>query len=193
MIKRVFFHISTLSIQNAPLTPQNPPMKTITLTQNFFSDPSAIIQMASRYDKHFFRREEKGQHGSVLPVCSRFATLEVHKTCAQHDIRNIFSQSLFSDPTSPHYNPDIHDLYRFIQIQKYEPGDFIVPHKDVYEVTKIHLITLTSSTQDGLICQDDDRIVRVLDIAGQKIDFKGNAWHWVDPVISLRYSIVIGE
>lgn len=161
-------------------------MSTITLTQNFIANPDAIIQMSRRYDKHFFRREQHQQHGSFLPFCSRFATLEVHKQCAQHDIDNIFENCSFADRS-------IRQLFRFIQIQRYDPGDFIVPHKDVYEVTKLHLITLTSSTQDGLVVQDGAVLKRVLDVAGQKIDFKYNAWHWVDPVIEQRYSIVIGE
>lgn len=161
-------------------------METITLTPNFFKNPTAIVEMTKRYDKHFFRREVQQQHGSFLPFCSRFATLEVHKVCAQHDIDNIFYDGSFNDP-------HLRDLYRFIQIQRYDPGDFIVPHKDVYEVTKIHLITLTTSAQDGLVVQDGENLVRVLDVAGQKIDFKYSAWHWVDPVIETRYSIVIGE
>ncbi len=161
-------------------------MDTISLTPNFISWPDAIIEMTKRYEKRFFRREEHQQHGSFLPFCSRFATLEVHKHCAQHDIDNIFNSCSFADRS-------LRDLYRFIQIQRYDPGDFIVPHKDVYEVTKLHLITLTSSTVDGLTVQDGSVLKRVLDVAGQKIDFKYNAWHWVDPVVEQRYSIVIGE
>jgi len=86
---------------------------------------------------------------------------------------------------------------KFIQIQKYNPGNYILPHKDFQQVTrisKLHLYTLTTSDHDGLVCECNDKYILIPDEAGQHID--GSAamfnWHWVNPVRKLRYSMVIG-
>jgi hypothetical protein len=91
------------------------------------------------------------------------------------------------------FDPDLRDFYFFVQIQKYEPGNYIVPHKDNYNVKKLHLVTLTTSDCDGLILEHNNELVKIFDVAGQKIESDLNDWHWVDPVRDLRFSLVVGE
>ena len=98
----------------------------------------------------------------------------------------IFKDSDFED--------DLKDFYSFIQIQKYDPGDFIAPHRDSYEIQKLHLLTLTSSDTDGLVCEDmQGGLQKIFDKAGQYIDFPYDAVHYVSPVKEKRYSMVIAE
>lgn len=119
-----------------------------------------------------------------MPFSSQFWTL-TNEFMSDEQIDLIFAESNF--------DKDLKDVFQFIQIQWYMPGDFIIPHKDTYDVIKLHLVTLTHSNVDGLVCQDGDTLRRVLDRRGQKIDFDYDAWHWVDPVQRNRYSLVIGE
>ena len=93
------------------------------------------------------------------------------------------------------FDPFLKSSYSFIQIQRYDPGDYIVPHYDVYQnLTKLHLATLTTSDIDALVLEDGDGgLVRVPDDAGQYIDFDNSLFHWVSPVVERRYSLVIGE
>lgn len=155
------------------------------LHQNYVRNCHQILDMARNYDGQFQRRVGKATHGSFLPFYSQFSTLFVDKVCSNSDIDIIFADCDF--------DRDLRDLFQFIQIQRYSPGDYIVPHQDVYSVTKLHLVTLTSGPHDALICQSGDKLIRVADQAGQKIDFPYNAWHWVDPCVDVRYSLVIGE
>jgi len=82
--------------------------------------------------------------------------------------------------------------YSFIQIQRYDPGDFILPHKDNY-VSQLRLFNLTSSQVDGLCIESGDTFIHILDHAGQEIIFDPLAWHWINPVKEQRYSLVIGK
>lgn len=85
-------------------------------------------------------------------------------------------------------------INKFIQIQKYNPGDYILPHKDhVQLITKLHLFTLTTSDTDGLVCEWENKYYFLPDRAGQYIDFPLFSWHWVNPVKHKRYSLVVGE
>jgi Rps23 Pro-64 3,4-dihydroxylase Tpa1-like proline 4-hydroxylase len=88
---------------------------------------------------------------------------------------------------------DLKDFYMFLQIQMYEAGDYIVPHRDNYTVKKLHLVTLTTSDCDALIMQRGDNLIRFPDVAGQKVEENFNDFHWVDPVRDLRFTLVIGE
>ena len=92
------------------------------------------------------------------------------------------------------FNDDMRDMFFFVQIQRYNPGEYIVPHRDNYNITKLHLITLTSSESDGLVYQSEpDKLIKIYDKAGRKIDADMNNWHWVDPVKDTRFSLVITE
>ena len=133
----------------------------------------------------FEARTGHAAHGSVFPFMSRFATCKLQGQRAAPIIDLIFDGNGFDDDTK--------DFFSFIQIQRYMPGDFIVPHKDDYDITKLHLVTLTSSNVDGIMVQDGNDLVRVFDKAGQKVEFDYHAWHWVDPVQTERYSLVVGE
>ena len=71
--------------------------------------------------------------------------------------------------------------YDFIQIQKYEIGDYILPHKDPYPC--FGLLMLSTSTQDGLVVQGrDNKYTFITDKAGTFVDVPKFTWHWVNPV-----------
>lgn len=156
----------------------------LTLTPNFIREPARLVAMARTYADKFEVREGSAAHGSFLPVQSKFRTLKVHEVCPKEFIQGIFMDSEFTQETRK--------FWQFIQIQWYQPGDYIVPHQDAYSIIKLHLITLTQNPGDALIVQDGDKLVRVPDVAGQKVDMDYTAWHWVDPVVDHRYSLVIG-
>ncbi|MFB7255369.1 2OG-Fe(II) oxygenase [Streptomyces nojiriensis] len=82
------------------------------------------------------------------------------------------------------------DLSRFyVQINRYDRGDYVLPHRDKVQQG---LYMLTSSTRDGLVAQGGDgRMNFVGDQAGTLVLHDASAWHWVDPVHEgPRYSLV---
>lgn len=99
-------------------------------------------------------------------------------------IDSIFAESDFSS--------EDRDLYSFIQIQYYDVGDYIVPHSDLYAITKLHLVVLTDSICDGFCGVVDGCVYKVQDQAGTYIDFDSSCVHWVGPVCNKRWSLVIG-
>lgn len=153
---------------------------------NFIRNIDEIIPLIEQHSHLFKPREGEDRHESIIPnVCSRFKTL---KDC--HMSKELIA-AVFRDCD---FDSDLKDFYNFIQIQKYEPGDYIAPHRDSYSIRKLHLVTLTSSDTDGLVCEDENHeLVKIFDDAGQYIDFPYNAVHYVSPVKSLRYSIVVAE
>lgn len=82
--------------------------------------------------------------------------------------------------------------YDFLQIQKYEIGDYILPHKDPY--ANFGLITLSTSQLDGIVVEGKDKIYRFYpDVTGNSIDVPRFSYHWVNPVREkTRYSAVFG-
>ena len=82
--------------------------------------------------------------------------------------------------------------YDFIQIQKYEIGDYILPHKDPYPC--FGLVMLSTSNQDGLVVQERDNKYPFLpDKIGTFVDVPKFSWHWVNPVREkTRYTAVYG-
>ena len=155
------------------------------LIPDFIKNTTDIVSYCNHLSDKFVRREGMDAHESIIPnLYSRFSTLK-NDNMPDELIDMIFSKSMF--------DPFLKDCFQFIQIQRYSPGDFIAPHKDVYSITKLHLISLTSSVVDGLVCVENDKLIKVYDQAGQYIDFPYDAIHWVDPVKTLRYSLVIGE
>jgi hypothetical protein len=77
----------------------------------------------------------------------------------------------------------------YVQINRYDQGDYVLPHRDSLQQG---LYMLTTSERDALIAQDaHGRAVRVPDRAGTYITHDPGAWHWVDPVVDhTRYTIV---
>lgn len=153
---------------------------------NFIRNVTHIMELIGQHQAHFHPREGEDAHASIITgVTSKFKTLkEVNMSPAL--ISAIFDEAGF--------DPMLRDFHDFIQIQKYDPGDMIAPHRDAYSIRKLHLITLTTSDCDGLICEDSDHsIKKIFDQAGQYIDFPYESAHWVDPVRDLRYSLVVGE
>jgi len=160
-------------------------MNAIKTTINFVKNSRDIVAALKTMDHLFKPRVGKDAHESILPgVYSQFSTLK-NGDMSDQLIDLIFANSQF--------DPVIRDVYSFIQIQKYVDGDYIAPHRDVYDITKLHLVTLTSSDFDGLTCVENNKIVKIFDLAGTKIDFPYDAVHWVDPVKFLRYSLVVAE
>lgn len=81
---------------------------------------------------------------------------------------------------------------KFIQIQRYKPGDYILPHKDNYIF--LRLFTLTTSRLNGLTIETDEGYKFVEDVAGQEILVPRGKWHWVNPVREdTRFSLVVGR
>jgi len=91
------------------------------------------------------------------------------------------------------WDTDLKDFYQFIQIQRYMPGDYIVPHLDKYDIRKLNLVCLTTSNRDAFYVFDNELMIRVEDEAGQLIEFDYNAVHFVPTCTYERYSLVIGE
>ena len=72
---------------------------------------------------------------------------------------------------------------------RYEPGDYLRPHRDDSAVS---LFALTSSDEDGLVAQRDGRgFVRIPDRAGRHVVLLPGQWHWVDPVRAPRLTLVV--
>jgi len=156
------------------------------IINNFIRNSADIIRLAEYQNNDFKPRVGVHKHESIIPgLCSRFKTLH-SDNMSPRLIELIFEYSDFDS--------FLKDTFSFIQIQKYEKGDFIIPHKDIYDIQKLHLITLTTSDHDGLVIEDGNGgLVKIYDKAGTYIDFDNSLYHWVDPVEELRYSLVIGE
>ena len=82
--------------------------------------------------------------------------------------------------------------FDFLQIQKYEIGDYILPHKDTYPC--FGLVMLSTSTLDGLVVEQMDGSYKFYqDKEGTFIDIPKFRWHWVNPVREkTRYTAVYG-
>lgn len=82
--------------------------------------------------------------------------------------------------------------YDFLQIQKYEVGDYILPHKDTYPC--FGLLILSTSNLDGITVEQRDGKYKFFpDVAGTLIDVPKFRWHWVNPVREkTRYTAVYG-
>jgi len=82
--------------------------------------------------------------------------------------------------------------YDFLQVQKYEIGDYILPHKDPYPC--FGLLVLSSSILDGIVVEQRDGKYKFFnDVAGTLVDVPKFSWHWVSPVREkTRYTAVYG-
>lgn len=157
------------------------------LIPNFITNADSIVEECRNLSHAFKPRQMDDAHYGFIPnIPSRFCTLK------NEDMPDSLFSKIFSSANQ--WDSDVINFWSFIQIQRYDIGDYIVPHRDAYFVKKLHLVTLTSSDKDGLICEDDDHILKFIpDKAGQYIDFRYDAVHFVSPVIDHpRYSIVVG-
>jgi hypothetical protein len=77
----------------------------------------------------------------------------------------------------------------YAQLQRYDAGDFVLPHRDRLVQG---LYNLTSATQDGLVVQDAERgFIKHVDRAGTFLLHDMRAWHWVDPVLEpVRFTMI---
>lgn len=82
--------------------------------------------------------------------------------------------------------------YDFLQIQKYEIGEYILPHKDPYPC--FGLVSLSTSALDGIVVQQRDGTYKfITDVTGNFVDVPKFSWHWVNPVREkTRYTAVYG-
>jgi hypothetical protein len=128
------------------------------------------------------------QRNDVVTECgtSKFQTLFYDKTNKMFDIPEEVKNFLIKS-----FNIQERD-YHFLQIQKYEVGDYILPHKDCYP--QFALIHLSTSNMDGLTLEDRDGNYKFLpDIAGNLVQIPKYRWHWVNPVREkTRYTAVYG-
>lgn len=77
----------------------------------------------------------------------------------------------------------------YFQINRYERGDHVLPHRDSLQQG---LMMLTDGRGDGLCLQSGQDVVRVQDRAGRIVLCDKDAWHWVDPVRNApRFTLVI--
>ena len=152
---------------------------------NFLRNASSIVSYVMTLNRLFVPRVGEDNHGGFIPgIQSRFHTLK------DEHMPDDLKKLIFSDAD---WDDETRDFWEFIQIQKYEAGDYIVPHRDAYRIRKLHLVTLTSSDYDGLVCENDNKeLIFIPDKAGQYVDFPYSSAHYVSPVRELRYSIVIG-
>ena len=157
-----------------------------TTIKNFQINAAEIV----RYVKQpkiadlFQKREYVLSHGDTQGHNSRFSTL-LEKDMPKELIDMIFSGG--------QWHPDLKDFYSFIQIQRYKPGDYIVPHQDKYDIRKLHLVCLTTSNRDAFYVFENNLLHRVEDESGTKIEFEYDAVHFVPTTTYERYSLVIAE
>lgn len=161
-------------------------MKTI---PKFIRNADAIVASCEKLSlsRLFKPRTGDDEHTGFLPnIPSRFKTLK------NEDMPDYLIDLIF-DPENQ-WDEETRNFWSFIQIQKYDIGDYIVPHRDAYFVKKLHLVTLTYSHIDGLVCANDkNELIFYNDMPGQYVDFPYDAIHFVAPVKDkTRYSIVIG-
>lgn len=157
----------------------------MTIIPNFLRNHQLIVDcLYTEYQDKFKPRIGADIHQSVVAgISSKFKTLK------DRDMDAWFIDLLFKDCD---FDPDLRDLYNFIQVQKYDPGDSITVHKDLYDIRKLHLVVLTTSDSDGLCYEDEGHWNKIYDKAGTYIDV-GDRWHFVGPVRDLRYTLVITE
>lgn len=153
---------------------------------NFLRNAEEILWHINTHHLDEFHPREGGDvHTSIIPgLYSRFNTLK-NNAMSPNLINTIFKDADFDEL--------LKDTYNFIQIQQYLPGDWIVPHKDIYTITDLHLIILTTSDSDGLVVEDGKGgLQKIYDQAGTYINV-GDRYHWVNPVRDIRYSLVVTE
>lgn len=154
------------------------------IIENYLRNADKIVELAKAHDTKFkFREADTGHEGLIPNLQSRFFTLY------DDDMSDELKLEIFRDSDFPE---DVKNYHSFIQIQKYEPGNYIVYHQDTYNIVKLYLIILTTSETDGLCCVDDGILKKIFDKAGNYINFPYDAPHGVEPVKNLRYSLVIG-
>lgn len=135
---------------------------------------------ANKKDLNFIRRDDVTTEQGT----SQFSTLfwDQHRKDIPVDIKD-FLMKVFNITEKD---------YSFIQIQKYEIGEYILPHVDSYPL--FNLLTISSSNIDGLVLEGEDKIFRFIpDQAGNLVNVPKYRWHWVNPVREkTRYSAVYG-
>ncbi len=156
------------------------------LIPNFITNAHDIVQLCEQYSDYFKPRVGEDTHDGFLPnIRSKFNTLK------NENIPDALFDLIFTKNNQ--WDSEVINFWSFIQIQRYDVGDYIVPHRDAYFVKKLHLVTLTNSDTDGLVCETENHELEFIkDKAGQYIDFPYDAIHFVPPVTTKRYSIVIG-
>lgn len=157
------------------------------LIPDFLRNHEFIVDYCNTEGKDKFiprRKDPSGGHTGLVNASSTFSSFKMR------DMDDWFIDKIFENSD---FDEDLKEFCMDIQIQRYFPGEYIVPHKDNYETPKIHLVTLTTSKYDGIVLIKDRTIIKVPDLGGQKIDYDFNSPHWVDPVMDLRYSLVIVE
>lgn len=120
------------------------------------------------------------------------------------EFKDIFGSSRFSSLRSVNFDDTLYNLinsnfseseqtvFDFMQIQRYQEGDYILPHRDNY-LSKLRLFQLSTNTLNGLTVQEKEGYKFYEDIAGCEIKFNRNAYHWVNPTRGeVRYTLVIG-
>lgn len=169
-------------------------MKSVTFDQvNPLVTPNVFSQelcsyLVNRFEtdlKPLFKQRVGHSCISVVPAESNFHCIV--QNLIPSDIINCFFEGT-SLPQNLKWN------YDFMQIQKYPPGTYICPHKDIHEYFNLHLVVLTTNPTQGITLASDEEMIRIPDVAGNYIRHR-YFWHWVGPITGdyTRYSVIIGE
>lgn len=144
-----------------------------------FSDLYNFLEQ-NKHELNFIKRDDVITELGT----SQFSTLfwnEERKDIPE-DIKNFLVQQFKITDTD----------FEFLQIQKYEVGDYILPHKDTYPC--FGLLILSTSELDGIVVEQTDHTYKFFkDEMGNMINVPKFSWHWVSPVREkTRYSAVYG-
>jgi hypothetical protein len=118
------------------------------------------------------------------PGYSRFSTLFKDPNLGYDDIPDDILNFLETTFNTKRYD--------FVQIQKYEIGEYILPHRDSYP--HFNLLILSQSDIDGIVVEQADGSYKFFpDVPGTMINLPAYKWHWVNPVRDkTRYTAVVG-
>ena len=88
--------------------------------------------------------------------------------------------------------PDYRDDWMFLSVQRYDIGDYIPPHEDIFMWH--YLLVLNNSDVDGLVLENlqTGRFEFHADRYDNMIKIEQHAQHWINPVRDhARYTAVI--
>jgi hypothetical protein len=154
--------------------------------ENRFSDPEPIKALADKYADLFTDYPNRPtsklfnpyRHDSVFDD-DRYHVLH-HGRRMPKDLKELICDT---------FKFSRRDQESEISINRYDRGDYILPHRDS---GPIGLFMLTTSAHDGLTLNDENgRFVTVNDKAGRCVVMKTTTWHWVNPIQDkVRYTVV---
>ncbi|MEV4577357.1 2OG-Fe(II) oxygenase [Nonomuraea jabiensis] len=168
-------------------------MKPLTVSPGAVPNHAEIIAMAERY-RHLFsdypdpvaRKARPADWDPLNPYRdSEYEDDDRYHVLQMGDMPRKLAVTILNGLATP--DSDLRNFY--FQINRYDVGDYILPHRDSLQQG---LYMLTDSEVDGLVVQSGPgRMEFVPDTAGSLVEHDPSAWHWVDPVRDhIRYTLV---